>query len=187
MPVEIEAKMKLDDAEALVKRLQETGATRAGQVIETNSFYDTEDRILLAADKTLRIRSAQNVDSGEIRVTLTYKGPAQPGRFKSRDEIETTLSDADTLDRLFDRLGFVRIFRFQKHRQSWKLADCKVEIDRIPHLGTFVEIEGPSEESITRVRQMLHLTDRPILRGSYAGMLVSYLQERGESASDVRL
>ena len=185
MAREIEAKLKLDDPEALAQRLKEVSARWQGEVVETNAIYDTEDRSLLAADKALRIRSARDVNSSAVHCTMTYKGPVHPGRFKNRDEIEMTVSDAHIAGELLERLGFARVFRFQKHRQSWKLGECKVEIDRLPYLGAFLEIEGPSEEAIAQTRQILQLADRPVLRGSYVGMLVAHLQERGDNIVDV--
>src|SRR5438045_3702848 len=117
--MEIEAKMRLDDAAALLARLKEAGATSVGGVLETNTIFDTEDRTLLAADKALRVRSARDLESAAVHCTMTYKGPAQSGQVKSRDEIETSVGDADAAGRLLERLGFVRVFRFEKRRQSW--------------------------------------------------------------------
>jgi hypothetical protein len=52
MAVEIEAKMKLDASgmDALAHRLRDSGATLVGEYLEENTFYDTEDRTMLAAD-----------------------------------------------------------------------------------------------------------------------------------------
>ena len=47
--------------------------------------------------------------------------------------------------------------------RSWKLGGCTVELDELPHLGTFVEIEGPSEAAILKVRDQLQL-DRAAAR-----------------------
>ena len=51
MPVEIEAKMKVDDLSVVRERLKQAGAEHDGAVLETNVFFDTDDRSLLAADK----------------------------------------------------------------------------------------------------------------------------------------
>ena len=82
---------------------------------------------------------------------------------------------------LLERLGYLTMIQFEKRRESYHLDDCRVELDEMPHLGTFVEIEGPSESSVIKVRGRLQLSDRPMQKSSYVSMLMSYLQERGDS------
>ena len=61
MPVEIEAKMKVADLGAVRARLQACGAQMQSIVLETNTFFDTEDRTLLARDQGLRLRHMRDV------------------------------------------------------------------------------------------------------------------------------
>ena len=72
---------------------------------------------------------------------------------------------------------------FEKRRETLELDGCKVELDELPHLGSFVEIEGPDEEAVLRVREKLGLADRPIVKTSYIALLMGYLQERGQRRS----
>ena len=71
------------------------------------------------------------------------------------------------------------ILSFEKRRETWELEGCKVELDELPHLGTYVEIEGPAEAIVLRVRGMLGLNDRGLVKASYAALLGEYVQERG--------
>lgn len=180
MPVEIEAKMKLHDGDNMAALLKDRGAARIGEYLETNTFYDTDDRALLAAGEGLRLRIAQNLATGAIQCVLTHKGPTQYGPLKSREETELTVGSAEDAAQLLERLGFVRCLSFQKRRQSWQLEGCKVELDEVPHLGQFIEIEGPSEDVVMRLRDALGLGGRPLIKASYVAMLTAYLQERGE-------
>lgn len=177
MPVEIEAKMQVDDLSAVRERLKEAGAEPAGAVLETNVFFDTDDRSLLAADKGLRLRHARDLSSGADEYIVTFKGPRHPGPLKTRDEREVTVTDGADAAALLDALGYHQILSFEKRRESWRLGGCKVELDELPHLGVFVEIEGPREDAVMQVRETLELTNRPLVKASYIAMLTTHLQE----------
>ena len=73
--------------------------------------------------------------------TLTFKGPLEASAFKKRREIELAVSEADGMRRLLEAIGFVEVLRFQKRRESWRLDNCRVELDEVPRLGRFVEID----------------------------------------------
>jgi adenylate cyclase, class 2 len=179
MPVEIEAKMAVADLGKMREKLSELGAELSGQFLETNTFFDTEDRSLLAADEGLRLRRNLNTSSGGEEHVITYKGPRHHGKLKSRDEVELSVSNSNDASELLERLGFVRMLTFEKRRESWKLGGCKVELDELPYLGSFVEVEGPADEPVLAVREQLGLSDRPIVKSSYISLLMSFLQERG--------
>jgi adenylate cyclase class 2 len=181
MPIEVEAKMKVADIEPVRRRLEIVGAERRGVVLETNTFFDTEDRSLLARDQGLRLRHTRDVHSGQEQATITFKGPRQHGTLKSREERELIVGSPKDAMALLEALGFRRVLTFQKRRESWTLRDCQVELDELPYLGEFVEIEGPSEPSVLGVRQTLQLEDRPLIRASYIALLITHLQERGIS------
>lgn len=179
MPLEIEAKMKVDDHAPVRERLHECGAEHLGEFLETNTFFDTEDRSLLAADEGLRLRRKLDLATNRESFILTFKGPRMQGPLKSREEIELTVgSGRDAMD-LLQSLGFARVLTFEKRRQSWTLDECQIELDEVPHLGLYVEIEGPRDDAVLKVRDKLGLSSRPIIKASYIAMLLTHLQERG--------
>jgi adenylate cyclase class 2 len=179
MPVEIEAKMKVPDLSAVRVRLQELAGERRGAVVETNTFFDTKDHSLLAKDQGLRLRHTKDPNTHAEVATITFKGPRLHGQLKSREERELTVSSAKEAMALLESLGFMRVLTFQKRRETWLLEGCHVELDELPHLGVFVEIEGPNEKAVLSAREHLRLTDRPLIRASYIALLMTHLQERG--------
>jgi adenylate cyclase class 2 len=185
MAVEIEAKMKLDNPPAMLERLKAAGAEALGQFFEINRFYDTPDRALLAGDRGLRLRVSRELGSGAERCVLTYKGPNLPGAMKSREEIEMGVSGAEEAERLLNTLGYARCLSFEKRRSSWRLGECRVELDEVPHLGWFIEIEGPSEAAIMEVRERLGLGHQPLIKASYVALLIGYFRERGEAVKEI--
>ena len=185
MPVEIEAKMAVPDLDIVRARLRDAGAEHVGLHLEVNTFFDTEDRSLLAADEGLRLRRNVNVASGAQEHVVTYKGPRQHGALKTREEVEVTVGRSEDAVLLLERLGYVRMLAFEKRRDSWRLGACKVELDELPYLGSYVEVEGPGEAAVLAVRDQLGLTDRPIVKSSYIALLMGYLQERGQTSKVV--
>jgi len=183
MPVEIEAKMKVESLESVRTTLKSVGAEIFGEYFETNQFFDTDDRSLLAADEGLRLRVARHVvDSAKADdITLTYKGPRKHGQLKSRDENELKCTSANDAAGFLKCLGYTRVMSFEKRRQSWKFDGCRIELDEIPFLGTYVEIEGPSDQVVMATREKLGLGGRPIVRASYVALIMTYLQEHGHT------
>src|SRR5882672_2103529 len=174
MPIEIEAKMKVEGFEAVLAALREHHSKALGEHIETDAFFDTPDRALLAADKGLRLRVAVDVNTKHSEALLTHKGPVGHGALKKRQEIQTIVADPQAMARLLEQLEFMQWLRYQKRRQSWQLDNCRVELDEIPHLGKFVEIEGPSDEAVMKVREKLGLAGLTLLKASYVAMLSAY-------------
>jgi adenylate cyclase class 2 len=186
MAVEIEAKIKVDDLAPTRAKLQEAGAKFVADQYEVNAIFDTEDRSLLAADKGLRVRSAKDLKTGEETCTVTFKGPRKHSALKSRQENEVKVEGFQAAVELLEALSFHQVLAFEKRRQSWELGNCKIELDELPHLGCFVEIEGHSEKAIQKVQETLGLGHRPIVKTAYVGLMMTYLQDHGHSDRFVR-
>ena len=143
-------------------------------------------RSLLAADRGLRIRQNRNLATGTEEFILTLKGPRLHGQLKSREETEVTVGDLKQMTSVLEQLGFRVVLSFEKKRESWTLGGCHVELDEVPHLGTYIEVEGPGEERVMKVREQLGLSDRPLVKASYIALLMTYLQEHGQAGRQVR-
>lgn len=187
MAIEIEAKMKVEDVAGVERALATAGATPVGRRREINTFFDTPDGSLRASDQGLRVRVEHHEDEPEPRVIVTHKGPRQPGELKTRPETELHVASAQAAADLLTALGFIPTLSFEKDRRSWTLADCSIELDRVPHLGHFLEIEGPSEAAVLDVRRRLGLDHLPLVQAGYATMLRKLMLERGENPDLIRL
>jgi adenylate cyclase class 2 len=186
MPVEIEAKIKVPNHDALRAKLKDLGATRVREVLETNTFFDTEDRSLLAADRGLRIRQNHNLADNRDSYILTLKGPRLHGQLKSREELEVKVESARDMAAVLEQLGYRVVLSFEKRRESWEFGDCHIELDVVPHIVTYIEIEGRGEEKVMKVRDQLGLSDKPLVKASYIALLMTYLQEHGQATRNVR-
>jgi adenylate cyclase class 2 len=176
---ELEAKMRVPDHAPVRELLAAEGAARLGACMELNTFFDTADRSLLAQDKGLRVRHTCDFASGAEKHVVTYKGPQQDGALKNREEVELTADDGEQAALLLERLGYFPTLSFEKRRESWKLDDCLIELDELPQLGCFVEIEGPDEEAVLAVRETLDLDHYPLVKKSYIAMVDELLKSSG--------
>jgi adenylate cyclase, class 2 len=187
MANEIEAKMKVDDFKSLYEALRKVGAKRVGSVLETNTFFDSSDRNLVARDKGLRLRKMRDDANGEERFIITVKGPQQSGRLKNREEAEVRVEDGDDAKSVLAALGYTPTLSFEKRRESWLLDRCKIELDELPIFGKFVEIEGPGEDTVMAVREKLQMSTNPLVLTGYATMLSRHLAKTGESRRVISL
>ena len=96
MPVEVEAKIKVDSHDAVRRRLATMRAMRISRVLETNHIFDSPERTLLCEGRGLRIRICRAVDGYDPPATLTYKGPRIQGPLKTREEIEVSIDDGES-------------------------------------------------------------------------------------------
>jgi adenylate cyclase class 2 len=180
VPVEIEIKLKVEDPTPVREKLRALGAQPRGKVLETNIFFDTSDRALLAADCGLRLRRSRSLNGGGETLILTYKGPRAEGPVKQREEIEVTVDATDATKLLLERLGYTEQLCFEKRRESWKVGKCEIELDELPRLGMYVEIEGPSEEEVTDLQRRLGLSSLAAVAPTYADLVARHLNDIGE-------
>jgi len=188
MNIEIEAKIALhDDVAALEARLDACGATYQRTLMEINTFFDTADRRLKTVDEGLRLRVAETDDGLPPVVTITHKGPRAHGKLKNRSEHEVNVQDAHDAASVLVALGYQPVLSFEKRRRQWELDGCEVDIDEMPYIGQFLEIEGPSEQLVMAVREKLGMADEPIMRASYIALLTTYLAEHRIADDHIRL
>ena len=171
MPVEIEIKLRVADHDAVRRALESRGARFVSSVVETNYILDDAAGGLKQRGEGLRVRVNHTVRGETQPATLTFKGPRQPSAMKRREERETVIGDTDAALAILKSLGFTTVIQYQKQRESWIVDDCRVELDHIERLGSFVEIEGPTEHSIEAVRVAIGLSTAESIRKSYVRMV----------------
>lgn len=176
--IEIEAKMRLADRAAVERTLDALGAELLARLHEVNTFFDTPDGELRQADRGLRTR-VETDGAGRRTVTITHKGPRAAGPIKQRQEAEISTDDARRAEQLLLALGYQPGLSFEKRRDRYLLDGCRIELDTLPRLGSFIEIEGPDEQRVLAVRRKLGLADEPMITPSYASMLREHILEHG--------
>lgn len=178
MPDELESKIRVPDHAPVRERLRRAGAEYVGITLETNHLFDDAQSSLFHSGCGLRVRECRTLDGPEQPATLTYKGAPRPGIYKRRTEIEVRIEDPAAMLEILTQLGFSDHLRFEKKRESWQMGQCKVDLDELPEIGCFVEVEGSSEEEIHAALSWLGLAESEPLRETYAALLGQARPER---------
>ena len=182
MAIETEIKFKVEDIAGLTERLGASGFRLVTpRTFESNVLYDTPDRQMRARVEILRIRSYGG------RWILTHKRVAESGagsgRHKHRIETETEVSDGKALAEVFQSLGLVAAFRYEKWRTEWADAEGHCVVDETP-IGDFAELEGASEW-IDRTAEKLGVDQEAMITLSYGRMFEQWRAETGSPAQDL--
>lgn len=161
--IEQEIKLRFDSHEAA----RQAVITAGGRLVRSerpqdDRYLDTSDDKLSNGRCALRMRREPGL------TTLTFKGPIEAGPVKSREEIETTVADADIAEVLLGKLGFTEWWRILKHREDYLVNDVRVFIDRTP-VGVFVEIEG-TLDTITTTARALGRAPKDYILDSYRAL-----------------
>ncbi len=177
---EVEVKLRAADAGEARRKLQAAGFRVArDRVFESNTVYDRPNRELRHAGLLLRLRSA----GGES--ILTYKGRAEDGRHKTREEIETAVADGDACAAILERLGYEPSFRYEKYRTEYSRGDepGHVLLDETP-IGDFLEIEG-EPVWIDAIARALGFAETDYITATYARLFLDYSRNHPEAGRDM--
>jgi adenylate cyclase class 2 len=177
---ETEVKIRVADPDAVLERLAAAGfEVSKPRVFEANTIYDEPGRALKARGCLLRIRE---VDSRGI---LTFKGPAELGKHKSREELETGFEDPGITARILERLGYQRAFRYEKYRTEFRRSreEGVVTLDETP-IGWFVELEG-TPDWIDSTAAALRWSEADYLTDSYGALYLQHCKNRNLQPSDM--
>lgn len=177
MPIETEIKLRVDSHEPVRARLAAAGAQWIGRVLETNWILDYPDSALLKKGCGLRVRDAVEHGTGNQEAVVTFKGPRMPGCMKAREEIQTAVGDAESMLAVLEAMGLQPVLRYEKRRESWRLGECRVELDEPPEIGLFVEIEGPEEAAIRAAQARIGLESAQVENESYVAMLIEFCEK----------
>jgi adenylate cyclase class 2 len=179
MATEREAKFRVREHDSVRRALTAAGARRVGVVFERNRVLDRTDGELRLRGSALRLRTCDVLDGPPHPPLLTFKGPAGPSRFKAREELETEVSNTEATLAILLALGFAESVYYEKRRESWLLADCKIELDELPELGFFVEIEGCSDHTIEDVGSRLGLSEFEHIAEGYLALIAEHCRKLG--------
>lgn len=178
MGIERECKLPLNAQTAaraeIVSRLQGAGGRKLGKVFEQNWCFD-RGGALRARREVLRLRVLDRGAGGLV----TFKRPAAEGAYKTREELETEVSDAESARAVFLALGYAPAFYYEKYRETWEIAGARAELDTLPGIGDFLEIEAADDAALDRHLAALGLDRAANLKCSYAALWEEYCRLHG--------
>lgn len=174
LPLETEIKIRISSMPAIRRQLSRLGfRIHKRRVFERNVILDTPERQLGKKHELIRIRRVGG------KSILTYKGASRGGRHKSREEIETQVTDPKAFETIFSRLGLQPVFRYEKYRTEYTRRGIQgiVTVDETP-VGDFLEIEGASKWIDATARE-LGFVRSDYITSSYGELYIQYCREQG--------
>jgi adenylate cyclase class 2 len=178
--LEVELKYRVKDSQQVRAILLAWGAQPRPVRKDIDHYFNAPDRDFAQTDEAVRIRRIGTANS------LTYKGPKQNTRAKTRTEIELPLADgaeiAATAVHFLSGLGFRPVAAVMKTREVFDYTRngfaLEICLDDVGAIGTFVEIEIMTEPTtlseaqaiLDELARDLGLTD--LERRSYLQLLL---------------
>lgn len=147
--IEVEVKLAVEDLDEIEARLKKLGARFAEEKKQSDTYFNAPDRDFAKTDEALRIRMENEKNF------LTYKGPKIDSKTKSRREIEIEIrkKEAEKLRSMLTQLGYREVAAVNKTRKVFRLHGHKISLDRVEHLGSFVEVEATAGEKNFEARR----------------------------------
>ncbi len=141
------------------------------RIRELNLLFDSPELGLRRKSSLLRLRRAGS------HSTFTFKGPAPPGKHKTRQELEVAVRDADVLEAILLECGLRVVFRYEKYRTEYGGGDSEglVTLDETP-MGTFLELEG-SPGWIDRSARLLGFVESDYITATYGELYAAYARQ----------
>jgi len=147
--IEIEVRFLNIDYNNLVKTLHSQGAEDFGEdLLHEIIFYDKDLKWQYEEKKFVRIRQTNK------GVFLAFKNQQEETATGTK-EIEFKVEDFTKTKEFLEAIGLVAFREQEKKRHTFKISGVIVDIDTWPSVPTYVELEGPSEESLKMVTSKL--------------------------------
>lgn len=148
---EIEVRFLEIDKDKLVRRLKELRAEDEGEdLLREVIFYDKDLKWQYDEMKFVRIRKTKR------GVFLAFKHN-QELTAEGTKEIELAIDSFEKAEQFLKEIGLIKYREQEKKRHAFLLNKVSVDIDTWPSVPTYVELEGPSENDLKRVAELLNL------------------------------
>ena len=145
------------------------------QLNQRDEYFDTQEENLKEQDFTARLRSV----NGNLMVAL--KGPRiyLPGNVYQRIELEFSAANEGEVREQLARQGLAATAILEKQRWVFTGGNAEIAIDRLPFIGSFIEIEGDTPSAIETVLTSLQLSSNDAVRENYSELLEAKFKEIG--------
>ena len=173
---ELEIKIKIE-SETLFKKVFDACNQLCGRPIthffQLDEYYDTPDEQLKQQDLVIRIRSQGS------KKMITLKSPRMklPSGMTNRIELEFLSAEGENVQQQLLIQGLNTQEAAEKERWTFLYQECEIVLDKLPFIGSFVEIEGPSEAAINEIISLLDLASCPVVRQHYGELMMDRFRE----------
>lgn len=172
---ELEIKLALNPKEfdLVFQRCEELFGPPSSYLHQLDEYFDTQDNQLKQQDLVIRIRS-----NGDTQ-TIALKSPRVdlPNGMTKRIELEFKTLEGEKVRQQLNHQGLASHESAEKIRWTFCKDAIEIVLDKLPFIGTFIEIEGPSEEAIEAVISKLGLSSHEPIRNNYGELMKAKFKE----------
>lgn len=144
MKNEIEAQFLDIDKDTIRAKLKQLGAQLIKpEILMRRTVFDISKHCFA------RVR-----DEGD-KIVMTYKNVSDETSILGTKEVNITVNDYEDAVLLLQSCGLEIKARQETKREIWQYKNVEICIDTWPWLPTFMEIEGPTEESVWNTAKKL--------------------------------
>lgn len=166
MDRELEVKVLNIDVEEVESNLISIGAKLISRENQKNFLIDSNDKSI-ESDKNsyLRIRETIDLNTGNIKNTLTLKQNVSKDIVRKNIEISTDIEDRESLLSILDILGYHVINEGFKDRISYEYEGIRFDIDtwdEKTYPYPYMEIEVKDEDDLDRAITILNIDSKNI-------------------------
>lgn len=158
--IEAEMKCKIQDKDAVFRKLLSLGFQEDFHVKETDTYFDNEQGVIRTGDSALRIRETIDLSDGRRLSMITFKGKKMDLTSMTRPEFETEVESADTMEAILNALGYRKVQPVVvKERTQFSLEEMHACLDTVEGLGDFLELEVMVETESERDDTLIRIED----------------------------
>jgi adenylate cyclase class 2 len=173
---ELEIKIKIESDvhfHKVYERCNQLFGSPISHFSQLDEYYDTPDGQLKKQDLVIRIRT-----SG-AKKTIALKSPRVdlPSGMTSRIELEFLSAEGEKVHQQLTNQGLNPHEAAEKERWTFVYQECEIVLDKLPFIGSFIEIEGPSEAAIKEVVGLLDLSSCEVIRKNYGELMKDKFHE----------
>lgn len=172
---EIEIKLKVENVDEIREKILSLGAVFVKKEGELDEYFDFEDEKLKKEGKAFRIRNKK---------TVCFKESLESSEKKVREETEVNIDDYDGFVKFLDLSKLKKDFVKEKVRETFKKNNLEITIDTLPHIGIFLELEGPEKE-IDEIAAKLGFSKKDYIKETYMDLFDRFKKEHSLEEKDM--
>lgn len=182
---ELEIKIQIESEEhfhAIYESCNKLFGAPISHMLQLDEYFDTPDGQLKKQDLVIRIRS-----NGEKK-TIALKSPRieLSSGMTNRIELEFLSAEGEKVHEQLLNQGLNPNEAAEKERWTFMYNDCEIVLDRLPFIGSFIEIEGPSEDVINEIVSLLKLSSCQVIRQNYGELMMAKFRELQLPLANIR-
>jgi adenylate cyclase class 2 len=146
MSTEIEVKVLEIEPARIISKIEQLGGVQAGNWLIRTQVYDFPDRRLLSQGSYIRVRNEGSIWHWTYKRKISQSAKCMEA--KTMEELDVEASDPETVHHILQALGLEVVLYFEKKRQHYKNGSVIFDVDELPTIPPFLEIEAPSLQEI---------------------------------------